>query len=159
MGNQEKVEDKVDDINKNDNKDEYKGIDNKNGFKINDKELASSNNTSFLKKFERRKIRRKSKKLMKNFVKREEIFYLYNNPLFFGVTFLYNSVILDKDKNEEIKKCEFDNNKNIEITQNDVIIETKIKKKKKKKKKKNKKRKENPSPIVIFKNEKINNNI
>ena len=96
---------------------------------------------------------------MKNFVKREEIFYLYNNPLFFGVTFLYNSVILDKDKNEEIKKCEFDNNKNIEITQNDVIIETKIKKKKKKKKKKNKKRKENPSPIVIFKNEKINNNI
>ena len=159
MGNQEKVEDKVDDINKNDNKDEYKGIDNKNGFKIDDKELASSNNTSFLKKFERRKIRRKSKKLMKNFVKREEIFYLYNNPLFFGVTFLYNSVILNKDKNEETKKSEFDNNKNIEITQNDVIIETKIKKKKKKKKKKNKKRKENPSPIVIFKNEKINNNI
>ena len=141
LGNQEKVEDKVDDINKNDNKDEYKGIDNKNGFKIDDKELASSNNTSFLKKFERRKIRRKSKKLMKNFVKREEIFYLYNNPLFFGVTFLYNSVILDKDKNEEIKKCEFDNNKNIEITQNDVIIETKIKKKKKKKRKKIKKEK------------------
>ena len=74
MGNQEKVEDKVDDINKNDNKDEYKGIDNKNGFKIDDKELASSNNTSFLKKFERRKIRRKSKKINEKFCEKRRNF-------------------------------------------------------------------------------------
>ena len=162
LGNHKNVEDNNANNNYNEregNENTYK--DNGNEYK-NDESRVIDNNEGQNLNFERTKIKRRSKKLLKNYVKKEEIYNLYNNPLFFGVTMLCNTVILNKDKkNEEIKANEVDNDGNdTEIIKNDMIKSKSIKKKKKRKKKKNKKNKKKKldlNPIIIYKTENINN--
>ena len=165
FGKHKKVEDNDNNSVDNNNKDRegnegiYENKDNNNEYKSGVSNVIDNKDDNDINKVERSQIRRRSKKLLKNYVKKEEIFNLYNNPLFFGVTMMCNSVILDKDKkNGKIKKKKLGNyNDKIIMTKNDVIQEKNIKKKKKKKKKKIKKKKPDTNPIIIYKSEDINN--
>ena len=110
---------------------------------------------------ERSNLKNKTQIFMENLINREQnkILSLYNNPIFFGIRALCQSLYLNKDEEIEEKnnnKKPLENiieEKNEDINNNKNGIVIKVKKKKNNKKKKKKKKKED---IHIMENIKIN---
>ena len=116
-------------------------------------DLRNQRKSKFIEESDKINIKRRSLILMENMINREQnkILNLYNNPLFFGIRVLFDSIYLNKDEENEDKKKE---ENDIEVKNNNNLEYKAIGKKKRKKKKKKKKKKEELiGPIIIYTNE------
>ena len=115
------------DINNSNNKiylNNNKNINNNNNIEV----YKKNNNNPLFNQSERKSLRKHSQKFFENLILREQnkILNLYNNPLFFGIRVIYQSLLLGKyEETEEEKINKEDLDSIIEKQKENIIIEDK----------------------------------
>ena len=136
---------------------------------MNNIDIYKKNNNSTLEQSERKSLRKYSQKLFENFILKEQnkILNLYNNPLFFGIRVLCQSLFLNK--NEEFEEIEEEKNniENLEniaeekkeniLSENKIEENNKIEKNEENQNEENNKNHQNEEVINIEKNKKRKN--
>ena len=126
---------------------------------INDNDIVVfKNDTNLIGQSERKNIVRKSQKIIEDLIKREQnkILNLYNNPLFFGIRILFQSLCLDKNEEgpeennikEELEDIE-EEKKDSERDNKIDVHNGKIPNKRKDKRTRTKTKKNSIEPILI----------